>query len=81
MTDARFDGAREVPSVTSDRSSPPEFTSGWYKDRCGRRWWCGQPDMQRGRNTIACNSEDGFMTAADPATFRAWGWKPEELSS
>lgn len=50
--------------------------SGRYLDQSGRRWMCVQREVY-GRQSVACNSDDGWFTAATPETFSAWRWKPE----
>lgn len=54
------------------------FISGRFVDRAGMRWFCAERDYGRGRAGIVCHSDDGYMTAADHNTFRAWGWQREE---
>lgn len=50
------------------------FEADWYRDAHGRRWFCAQPS---GSDTIVCYSDDGYMTAADPATFALFAWTAE----
>lgn len=54
--------------------SVAEPETGWYVDFRKRRWFCVSMDRRR----MVCDSEDGYMTAADYRTFRHWKWTLEQ---
>lgn len=49
-----------------------KFESDQFIDHRGLEWFCAQ---RSGSRTIVCHSVTNHMTAADPETFKRWGWK------
>jgi hypothetical protein len=56
---------------------------GWFQDRGGRRWFCVQRKSEHKwrDDTIVCDSDDGWFTAANPRTFASWAWSPLPLTA
>ncbi len=74
------DRAPGVGQRVDDSFASPSRVLGRYIDQGGRRWFCVQRTIDGYGESISCDSDDGWFTAASPATFAAWRWHPEALT-
>lgn len=70
---------RSAKCADVQERSPRHFLGGWYRDDRGREWLCVQRHLKACDDGIWCESRDGWMTAANPATFLRWAWEPISL--
>ena len=67
----------EGGAASASPAKPSVPNAGWFIERPNgpntRRWYV----VFRDDGTAICNSDDHYFTAANPSTFRAWGWVRE----